>query len=62
MEDHMETVTTDDRKSVRVVFDRALAEELENWRRRQPGSIPSIAEGVRRLVARAIANDDHART
>ena len=57
----MDDATTDVRKSIRVVFDGALAEQLEDWRRRQP-QIPSIAEGVRRLVARAIASDDHART
>jgi len=53
--------TNDAGKSIHVVFDRALAERLEDWRRRQP-QIPTIAEGVRRLVDRAIANDDHART
>jgi hypothetical protein len=53
-----------DRKSVTVVLDRALAEQLDNWRRRQ-ADIPTIAEGVRegirRLVARGIANDEDAR-
>jgi hypothetical protein len=55
-----QAATTDVGKSVRVVFDRALAEQLEDWRRRQP-RIPTIAEGVRRLVARGIANDKDAR-
>jgi hypothetical protein len=53
--------TNDAGKAIHVRFDRALAERLEDWRRRQP-EIPTIAEGVRRLVDRAIANDDHART
>ena len=56
----METVTTDVRKSVRVVFDRTLAEQLEDWRRRQP-EIPTIAKAVRHLLARGIANDEDAR-
>ena len=38
-----QAATTDVGKSVRVVFDRALAEQLEDWRRRQP-RIPTIAE------------------
>jgi len=52
--------TNDVGRSVHVVFDRALAEQLADWRRRQP-QIPTIAEGVRRLVARGIANDEDAR-
>jgi len=52
--------TADVGKSVRVVFDDELARQLEDWRRRQP-QIPTIAEGVRRLVARGIANDEPAR-
>ena len=56
----MDQATTDVRKSVRVVFDRALAEQLEDWRRRQP-SIPTIAKTIRHLVARGIANDEDAR-
>jgi|GraSoi_2013_40cm_1033754.scaffolds.fasta_scaffold101620_2 hypothetical protein len=56
----MDATNDDVGKSVRVVFDRALAEQLEDWRRRQP-RIPTIAEGVRRLVARGIANDKDAR-
>ena len=52
----MEPATNDVGKSVRVVFDHDLAEQLEDWRRRQP-RIPTIAEGVRRLVARAIASE-----
>jgi len=56
----MDATNDDVGKSVTVVFDRALAEQLEDWRRRQP-RIPTIAEGVRRLVARGIANDKDAR-
>jgi hypothetical protein len=56
----MDQAMTDVGKSVRVVFDRALAEQLEDWRRRQP-RIPTIAESVRRFVARGIANDEDAR-
>ena len=48
------------KSSFRVVFDHALAEQLENWRRRQP-RIPTVAEGIRRLVARGIASDEDAR-
>ena len=47
--------------SFRVVFDHALAEQLENWRRRQHPRIPTAAEGIRRLVARGIASDEDAR-
>jgi hypothetical protein len=46
------------KSSFRVVFDHALAEQLENWRRRQP-RIPTVAEGIRRVGARGIANDEH---
>ena len=56
----MDQATTDVRKSIRVVFDHALAEQLEDWRRRQP-EIPTIAKAVRHLLARGIANDEDAR-
>jgi hypothetical protein len=49
-----------DRKSVTVVFDRALVDQIDDWRRRQR-EIPTVAEGVRRLVARGIAHDEHTR-
>jgi hypothetical protein len=52
--------TTDVRKSVHVVFDDELVRRIDDWRRRQP-EIPTIAAGVRRLVARGLANDEHAR-
>jgi hypothetical protein len=45
------------KSSVRVELDDALSRELENWRRRQT-TIPSKAEGVRRLLSRALANDN----
>jgi hypothetical protein len=44
------------RMALRVDLDGALARDLENWRRQQP-VIPSRAEGVRRLIARALANE-----
>jgi hypothetical protein len=52
--------TTDVGKSIHVVFDDELVRQLEDWRRRQP-RIPTIAEGIRRLVTRGIANDEDAR-
>ena len=48
-------------RPIRVIhanFDDALTRDFEAWRRRQP-RIPTTAEAVRRLVARAIANDEH---
>jgi hypothetical protein len=42
--------------ALRVDLDTDLARQLENWRRQQP-TIPSRAEGVRRLIARALANE-----
>ena len=56
----MDQATTNVSKSIRVVFDGDLAEQLEDWRRRQP-EIPTIAKAVRHLLARGIANDEDAR-
>jgi hypothetical protein len=52
-----EPSTNDVGKSIRVTFDDELARSLEDWRRRQP-TIPTVSEGVRRLVARALANEN----
>lgn len=44
------------RKPVTVVFNGALADQIDDWRRRQP-EIPTVAAGVRRLVARAVETE-----
>jgi hypothetical protein len=55
--------TNDSVRPIRVIhanFDDALTRDFEAWRRRQP-RIPTTAEAVRRLIARALANEEHVR-
>jgi hypothetical protein len=56
MDDHAQA---DAGESIRVTIDRELREQFEDWRRRQP-RIPTVSEGVRRLMAASLAADRHA--
>jgi hypothetical protein len=53
MADAMET---DAGRSIRVDLDPDLTQRFEDWRRRQP-VIPSASEAVRRLLARALTDE-----
>ncbi len=49
-----EPMPNDGSEVIRVVVDAQLREEFENWRRRQH-RIPSLSEGVRRLMSASLA-------
>jgi hypothetical protein len=52
----MNDATVEAKTALRVDLDSSLAQQLEDWRRQQP-VIPTRAEGIRRLLARALANE-----
>jgi hypothetical protein len=52
----METAQHESGQYVRLVLDNDLYREIENWRRQQE-TIPSKAAAIRRLLARALANE-----
>jgi len=53
---HQNSASPGDPKGVHVVLDAELVAGLEAWRRQQP-EIPTRAAAIRRLLARAMAND-----
>jgi hypothetical protein len=48
---------SDVRKRIQVEFDRELAQQVEDFRRKQP-AIPTVSACVRELVARGLATEN----
>jgi hypothetical protein len=54
-----ETMSNDGAETIRVTLDPHLREQFEDWRRRQ-SRIPTVSEGVRRLMSASLAADRQA--